>query len=134
VLAYERNVGGFQQIIYKEGRRERVISANGGDMGDGDSRDPVIGNSGYYVSFETDATNLGLTASGATGDDNGLPDVYLYTDSRAITLVESSVEKGEPMPGGGRHPSMSFYANYIVFDSPYQGGGDQIYMRYLGPV
>ena len=52
--------------------------------------------------------------------------------------MESSVEKGRPLPGGGRHPSMSFYANYIVFDSPAPIGATnaphQIWMRYLGEV
>jgi hypothetical protein len=132
VLAYERTAGGRQQIIYKEGRRERVISSNGGDLGNGDSRAPVIGNSGYYVTFETDASNLGTNAGGRTGDDNGVADVYLYTDQRDLTLVESVISKGEPMEGGGRHPSMSFYANYIVFDAAAEGGAEQIYMRYVG--
>jgi hypothetical protein len=47
-------------------------------------------------------------------------------------------EKAVPLPGGGQNPSMSFYANYIVFDSPApmsnKDGAHQVYMRYLGPV
>jgi hypothetical protein len=44
-----------------------------------------------------------------------------------------------PVRGGGQSPSMSFYANYIVFhaNAPLgvrRGGTPQIYMRYLGPV
>jgi hypothetical protein len=134
VLAYERTVGGFQQIIYKEGRSERVISSRHGAHGNGDSRHPVIGNAGYYVTFESDATNLGVNALARIGDANGRADVYLYTDVRRITLVESAEQKSLPLPGGGRNPSMSFYANYITFDSPASGGGEQVYMRYLGPV
>jgi hypothetical protein len=153
VVAYERPVGGHVQIGYRDvGHREQIISSRGGDIGNGDSRDPVIGNTGHYVTFETDATNLGMNANRRTGDDNGMPDVYLYTDVRKITLVQSVVEKAVPLARGGQHPGMSFYANYIVFDStlPLNGpaadvlrtlvtpgaalGTPQIYMRYLGPV
>jgi hypothetical protein len=96
----------------------------------------VIGNAGFYVSFQTEATNLGVNAVGRTGDGNSRPDVYLYTDVRKITLVQSVEQKAVPLPGGGENPSMSFYANYVVFDSPTPLGGSegahQIYMRYLG--
>src|SRR4051794_9304077 len=153
VVAYEKPAGGHMQIGYRDvGHREQIISARRGDLGNGDSRDPVIGNTGHYVTFETDASNLGMNASNRVGDDNGMPDVYLYTDVRKITLVQSVVEKALPMDQGGQHPAMSFYANYILFDAnlPLTGPGvdvlrtlvtpgaalgtPQIYMRYLGPV
>jgi hypothetical protein len=135
VLAYEKG----SQIAYKDlGHRERIISSRKGRMGNAPSRKPVIGNAGYYVTFESDASNLGVNALGREGDKNGQPDAYLFTDVRKITLVQSVVEKAEPVPGGGRNPSMSFYANYIVFDSPAPldraDGVHQVYMRYLGPV
>ena len=118
VVTYERTIGGHTQIAYKDlGQSERIISSHRGNHGNADSRDPVIGNSGYYVTFESDAENLGLNALARTGDDNGNPDVYLFTDVRDITLVESVVEKAVPLEGGGRHPSMSFYANYVTFDA-----------------
>jgi hypothetical protein len=153
VVAYERPVGGHMQIATRDiGHGEHVISSRGGSLGNGDSRDPVIGNTGHYITFETDASNLGVNASGRVGDENGMPDVYLYTDVRKITLVQSVAEKAVPLARGGAHPSMSFYANYILFDStlPLNGpaadvlrtlltpgaalGTPQIYMRYLGPV
>jgi hypothetical protein len=153
VVAYERPAGGHVQIGYRDlGRGEHIISSHGHSIGNGDSRDPVIGNSGYYVTFETDATNLGLNANRRTGDDNGKPDVYLYTNVRKMTLVQSVAEKALPLDDGGQHPSMSYYANYIVFDAtvPLAGpagsllatlvrpgaalGAPQVYMRYLGPV
>ena len=136
-LAYEKTVGNLVQIAYRDlGEGERIISSRRGDAGNGDSRGPVIGNSGYYVSFESDAANLGVNATGQTGDRNGRPDTYLFTDVRDITLVQSVREKAVPVPGGGQNPSMAYYANYIVFDSPAplgaRDGGHQIYMRYLG--
>jgi hypothetical protein len=139
VVAYEKHSGGHQQIAYHDiGKREKIISARSGTPGDGDSRNPVIGNAGFYVMFETDASNLGVNAQRSTGDGNGQPDSYLYTDARGLTLVESVADQGVPLNGGGQNPSMSFYSNYIVFDSPAplnaSKGAHQIYMRYLGPV
>jgi hypothetical protein len=139
VLTYEKSSGGHEQIAYRDlGKKEQIISSFKGAEGNGDSRDPVIGNTGFYVTFSTDASNLGTNANSRQGDDNGKPDSYLYTNVRDITLVESVQDKGVPLKGGGDNPSMSFYANYIVFDSPAPvdaaEGAHQIYMRYLGPV
>jgi hypothetical protein len=138
-LAYEKRRHGKVQIFYKDvGRKETVISDRGGALGNGNSLDPVIGNSGYYVTFESDASNLGVNALGRTGDDNGRMDSYLYTNVRDLTLVQSVEEKAVPVPGGGANPSMSYYANYIVFDAAAplsaRDGPHQVYLRYLGPV
>jgi hypothetical protein len=138
-LAYEKRRGGKVQIFYKDlGKREQVISARNGTLGNGHSLDPVIGNSGYYVTFESDASNLGVNALERTDDHNGRFDSYLYTNVRNLTLVQSVEEKAVPLPGGGANPSMSYYANYVLFDSPgplgSRNGNHQIYMRYLGPV
>jgi hypothetical protein len=138
-LAYEKSVGGRTQIGYRDlGRGEKIISSRGRDLGNADSRQPVIGNSGFYVTFESDASNLSVSASGVTGDRNGRPDSYLFSDVREITLVQSVEERGVPLAGGGENPSTSFYANYMVFDSPAPldaaDGPHQIYMRWLGAV
>ena len=93
----------------------------------------MIGNSGYYVTFESDASNLQTSAAGSSNDNNGKTDVFLYTDTRKITLVQSVNAAGDLLPGGGANPGMSFYANYIVFDAP-AGGAGQIFMRYLGGI
>ncbi len=139
VVAYEKWKGGHWQVFFRDlGRREHPASARKDELGNGDSRKPVIGNSGYYISFESDATNLGVNSLKRTGDFNRRSDSYLYTNVRDITLVQSVFEKAVPLAGGGYNPSMSFYANYIVFDSPAPIGATgtphQIYMRYLGPV
>jgi hypothetical protein len=139
VVAYEKHKAGHWQIAFHAlGSRQRYASIRRGHLGNADSRNPMIGNSGKYVTFETDATNLGVNANGRIGDFNGRPDTYLYTDNRKITLVQSVEEKAVPLKGGGRNPSMSFYANYLLFDSPAPmnaaEGQHQIFMRYLGPV
>jgi hypothetical protein len=140
VLAWEQKRGCCTQIWYKDlGKRARVISGiPGRHAGNGDSRDPVIGNSGYYVSFESEASNLWINAEPRTGDSNGNADVYLYTDVRNLTLAESVDDSSDIVPAGAVNPSMSFYANYILWDSPANlrsgSGPRQVFMRWLGPV
>ena len=139
VVAYERSAGGSTQVVFKDlGRSEVVASARDGRVGNHDSTHPVIGNSGYYITFESHADNLGTTSTSRLLDENDASDVYLYTDVRKITLAQSVFEKGVPVRGGGQRPSMSFYANYIVFHASAplgaRRGVPQVYMRYLGPV
>jgi hypothetical protein len=98
----------------------------------------VVANSGYYIGFESHASNLGTRADRRRKDVNGTHDTYLYTGVRNLTLVESvdPNQYGVPLPGGGRNPSISFYSNYFMFDSPAPLGSDagehQVFMRYLG--
>jgi hypothetical protein len=145
VVAYERTRNGHTQVFWRClagsrdcNHREHPASARKDSLGNGDSRNPVIGNSGYYITYESEATNLGVNSLKRTGDFNSRPDAYLYTGVRDMTLVQSVFEKAVPLDGGGYNPSMSFYANYIVFDTPAPmgaaGGAHQVYMRYLGPV
>jgi hypothetical protein len=117
-LAYERRKSGHWQVeVRVQGRGARVVTRRRKSMANGDSRDPTIGNAGCYVMFESDATNLGVNATGKKGDHNTAPDAYLYTGVRRITLVQSVKTKATPLVGGGRNPSMSWYANYVVFDA-----------------
>ncbi|HEX8745452.1 MAG TPA: hypothetical protein VF712_20170 [Thermoleophilaceae bacterium] len=139
VVAYERTIGGRSQVVFKDlGHGEQVASARNGRPGNGNSHAPVIGNSGYYITFESHSDDLGTTSTKKLRDENDTLDVYLYTDVRKITLAQSVWEKGVPASGGGEKPDMSFYANYIVFhaNAPITSrrGTDQVWMRYLGPV
>jgi hypothetical protein len=133
-LAYEKDFAGRSQIAYRDiGEPERVISRSGA-AGNGDSRDPYVGNSGFYVLFETDASNL----STLTGPDrNDRTDAYLYTDARESTIAESVDDSRDFLPGGGRSPAMNWYRNYVLFESPAPLGRDgppQIFMRYQGGI
>jgi hypothetical protein len=130
VVAYEKRRNGAVQVAWRDlGGSEHVASSDGGHSGNRDSRNPVVVNSGYYIGFESDSTNLGAQPG---------TQAYLYTDVRKMTQVRSVDSGGDPLPGGGRHPGVSYYANYIVFSSPAPlgspVGGDQIFMRYLGGV
>ena len=169
VVAYERRAGGSTQVAWrylgKQPSRiknravgcERLdrggeqIASKGafGGVGNGDSVDPFVTNSGYYIMFQSRASNMGLNASGRPGDVNGQPDAYMYTAVRNLTLVQSVEEKALPLHGGGANPAMSWYANYIFFESPIGGPAGlplgllgparherpvrQILLRYLGP-
>jgi hypothetical protein len=138
VVAYEAKRGDHWQIAYKDlGHDEHVVTRFAGDLGNGDSRKPVVTNSGYYIGFETDASNLGTRADRRRMDSNELTDTYLYTGVRNLTLVESVGERyGVPVAGGGRNPSVSYYSNYFVYDSSAprgsRGNDHQVFMRYLG--
>jgi hypothetical protein len=130
VVAYERRIGGHVQVAWRDvGHGEHIASADGGQRGNADSRDPVVVNSGFYVGFESDATNLGSQFA---------PEAYLYTDVRKQTLLRSLDNNHHPLPGGARHPGVSYYNNYVVFSSPAPLGSakgpDEIFMRYSGSV
>ena len=94
----------------------------------GGSRGPVVGNAGNAITYETDARNLQTDASGDRYEnvpdgpdavfDNELPDVYLYTKVRNLTLVEGVKTRYKPPFLGAYRPDQSYYYNYIVFDSP----------------
>jgi hypothetical protein len=138
-VTYEKHIAGYTQVMFRDlGHPEHAASSRSGNLGNADSGKPVIGNSGYYISFESAADNLGVNALSRIGDENRRTDTYLYTDVRKLTLVQSVFEKAVPLTGGGFNPSMSFYANYILFDSPAPmgavAGPHQVFMRYLGPL
>jgi hypothetical protein len=171
VVAYETSAGGHSQVAWRflgpaptrfkrsdisvgchalDKRGEQIASKNrSGHVGNGNSTDPSIGNSGFYITFQSDASNLGVNSLGRTGDPNGRADVYLYTAVRDLTLVQSVEEKAVPLDAGGSNPSTSWYANYVFFDTAVGGSAgtplgllapagntavQQIFMRYLGPV
>ena len=62
----------------------------------------------------------------------------LIYQQRYKNVLEAWLYVHVPLEGGGFNPSMSFYANYILFDSPAPlgstSGAHQVWMRYLGPV
>jgi hypothetical protein len=142
MVAYEksgqvafRRLGGDRDC-HRRGK-ERVVSRHRA-LGNARSHDPVIGGSGAYVTFTSDASNLGVDGLGHRGDRNAEPDVYLYTDRRGVTLATSVVDQA--VAAGGDHGTMSYYANYVLFDAPWPlgsgsaAGPRQILLRYLGGV
>ena len=137
VVAYERARGGNTQIAFRLiGGGEKYASRYKGEFGNRDSRDPVVVNSGFFVGFESDATNLPTKTSGVKEDRNGLPDAYLFTATRNVTALESVNSSSDPFSAGARNPSTSYYRSYVVFDSAANDRDrpPQIYLRYLGGI
>jgi hypothetical protein len=137
VVAYEKQVGATTQIAFRDiGRGEKYASRYRGDFGNRDSRDPIVVNTGFFVGFESDATNLPTKASGVKEDRNGAPDAYLFTGSRAVTILESVSSSSDPFSTGARNPSTSYYRNYVVFDSSTDDADrpPQVYLRYFGGI
>ena len=138
VVAYEKSRGGHVQVAFRELGRggERIASSYKGKVGNKDSRDPVIVNTGFFVGFESDATNLPIKTSGAKGDKNGRTDAYLFTGTRNVTALESVDSNNDPFRSGGRRPSTAYYRNYVVFDSSANSTSapPQVYLRYLGGI
>jgi hypothetical protein len=139
IVAYEkggqvafRRLGGTRDCRCDD--KERVVSRRRA-LGNAHSHDPVIGSSGAYVTFTSDASNLSIDALGHRGDRNAKPDVYLYTDRRKLTLVQSVADQA--VPAGGEHGTMSYYANYVLFDAAWPlgdgsaSGRRQVFLRYL---
>lgn len=140
-VVYEKDRGGFSQIAYRRlGGSERYATAWSGDLGNGDSRDPTIFNSGFNMAFTSDASNLPIKSSGQLGDRNGRRDAYFFTRTEKfdppVTILESVDSLTHPLRAGADNVSTSYYRNYVVFDSAANslGGAPQIYLRYLGGI
>ena len=68
-VAYEKKRRRPQPDRLPRHRQARADHQRGPrQSGNGDSRNPVIGNSGFYVAFQSDASNLQTNAGGSRGD------------------------------------------------------------------
>ena len=140
-LAYEVDRGGFSQIAYRPlGGSEEILTQWQGEVGNGDSREPTIFNSGFNMAFVSDASNLPTKTNGQLGDRNGLRDAYFFTRSPnvdfPVSILESVDSDNDPLRSGSQNMSTSYYRNYVVFDSSANdlSAPTQIYMRYLGGI
>ncbi|HOX40256.1 MAG TPA: choice-of-anchor D domain-containing protein [Candidatus Brocadiia bacterium] len=83
----------------------RIVSADGGTPGDGDSYAPVISADSAYVAFTSEAANL------ADGDLNEVSDIFLYdTAGGALTRITDG-------NGPSLNPHLSADGRIIVFES-----------------
>ncbi|MDQ3933207.1 MAG: hypothetical protein M3340_01095 [Actinomycetota bacterium] len=141
LVAYETERGGFRQVGVRElGGGERIASAYDGEVGNGDSTDPTIFNSGFNVAFNSEASNLPTRTNGQKSDRNGLVDAYFWSGSpnvpQPVTILESVDSDNDPLLMGGNNVSTSQYRNYVLFESSANDplAPPQIYMRYLGGI
>lgn len=95
------------------GSVERVsVDSTGAQALGGASIEPAISADGRYVAFTSSATNL------ATGDANGLADIFIR-DRQAGTTVRVSVDSlgSEAVGGGSGAPALSADGRYVAFAS-----------------
>ena len=136
-LVYEVDRGGHSQIGYRAvGGGERIITSFGDSLGNGDSSEPTIFNSGFNAAFVSDASNLATKTSRVRTDRNGVRDAYFWTDTHDVTILESVDSSSTQLLGGAANMSTSYYRNYVVFDSPGGSvfGTPHVYLRYLGGI
>jgi hypothetical protein len=96
-------------------------SSGGGGPGNGASADASLSAAGTWVAFDSDATNLGVTAN-RQPDTNGVRDAMLATEpSHDRWLL------GEGSAAPTTHPVMSPHGNYVVFER-----GGAVDLLYVG--
>jgi Tol biopolymer transport system component len=110
---------GFTQILVKDTQTGvlTLISADArGVPGNGHSDNPAISGDGRFVAFDSAATNLLGTGTGA--DTNGVRDVFLKArETGAIvsaSLADNNVTQGN---GDSTNPDISGDGSVVVFES-----------------
>ena len=92
----------------------RLVSARAdGRPGNGASRHPAVSDTGRYVAFETDATDL------FPHDRNGVADIARadMTGRRPVHVHVSRSEFSGRANGASRHPVISDAGEFVLFDS-----------------
>ncbi len=121
---YFRKFNKGKSIIKKDGR-ETLASAGARGAGNGVSANPSMDDNGYYVAFESTATNLCTNlCRGISDDQNGTTsDVYRRTLSgKAPTrdkmqMASFSFAVSEQGNGPSNNPALSGGGEFVVFDS-----------------
>jgi hypothetical protein len=109
-----------------------------GAIADGPSSSPTTVEPGSVVAFESDATNLQASATSSTSDRNRSRDIFYFAAlSRNVSLQSRDSDNGilnnfahsyattDPRYTGhqahapAQNPQLSYYGNYLLFDSSY---------------
>src|SRR4051794_6250960 len=136
-VAYVRGGQVWYRSVKFRGRRlvrgpERLMSATfNGRPGNGRSGNPALDDRGYYVAFESKASNLCVRQC-EFGDSNGtMSDIFRRTMSRHAPTHErmqlvSSTRAGKAHEGPSNNPVISANGENIIFDSTgfFSGGKD----------
>lgn len=115
----------------------RQSRSAGGQGGDGESDDAVLSKSGRFVSFETDARNLGGPLTNTPGDDTA----YLYDrDRKRVELIsrQSPALGGDGGNDDDEDPYVSMNGLAVAFEAESDnlggpidpGSSSNIYVRY----
>lgn len=134
-VAYERRgqvySQAFQKVFnkgdptVKKTARELLVSAGRSARGNGTSSNPSADDNGYYVAFESTATNLCTSlCKGASQDGNGsTSDVFRRTISKkaptkdTMQMVSFSFAVDAQGNGASNNPAMTGAGENVAFDS-----------------
>ena len=108
------DVGGKYDVFLADrqaGTVERVSSANGGGLGDGDSINASVSPDGRYVVYESLAQNLGGVAG------NGKQQIFLVDRQLGTTTRVSALSDGTPGNGDSSDAHVSADGRFVVFES-----------------
>lgn len=109
---------GHRQIIRvdRQDHERRVVSTNrDGSIGNGDSGDPVVSAIGYFVFFDSDATNF--RPPGHARDQNGNPDVFKWYQLTGNTALESRDFHNVFIHQSSQNPAVGLHGNYVPYES-----------------
>ena len=93
----------------KAGTTRKVSWGRGGAQSDGSSFDPAISSDGWFVAFESEATNL------VPGDTNGLRDIFIRDRKAGTTRRVSVGPKGVQGDRDSVNPAISADGRFVVF-------------------
>jgi hypothetical protein len=110
-LRYKQRRVGAKRVI--KPNTLLISSTRSGEAGNGASRNPASNDSGEYVAFETDATNL------VRGDHNHATDILLrgtFKGSKWMRMVSHAKATGQAN-AGSRNPTITSPASILFFES-----------------
>ncbi len=93
------------------GFSRRISRAPAADDADGPSFHPAVSGDGRFVTFVSEATNLGPR------DRNRVADVYLHDVHTGRTTLVSRSARGGSATGPSRHPALSADGRFVAFVS-----------------
>lgn len=95
----------------KTGKTRRVSVRSNGTQGNGPSQIPDISDSGRFVTFMSNASNL------VPGDTNGTSDIFVRDRKKDKTTRVSTRSNGDQANGPSSIPSISADGRFVAFES-----------------
>jgi Tol biopolymer transport system component len=108
------DTNGFCDVFVRDrqtGQTIRVSVVSGGTQANDGCYDPSISDDGRYVTFESEASNLGY------GDTNNECDIFVHDRQTGQTTRVSVASGGTQGNDGSYDPSISADGRYVVFES-----------------
>ena len=137
--------GGHTQIVRadRDKDKKQIVSSNrDGSIGNGDSDNPAISAIGYFVFYDSVATNF--RPAGRAADENGQRDIFKWYERTGNSDLESRDFMNAFIQAGSSNPHAGLHGNYVAYqsfdrnvDATVRGLGPSLfpvmYVRYVGP-